>query len=98
MLKETYICIGLAPLFHNIVTPVLTRIVKSHPEINFQIVNSVTTQILQGVSDLEINLGVILRTDYQGFNVRAQEVSEKERLVFVTVNELANCQQAKVEW
>ncbi len=98
MLKETYICIGVSPLFHNIVTPVLTRMSKLHPEVNLQIVSTVTNKILEGVSDLEINLGIVLRTDYSDHNVKVQEISGKEKLVFVASPDSPIVKKPRVEW
>lgn len=97
-LRQNHICIGVSPLFHNAVTSALARIGKLYPEVNFEIVSAVSCQIVQKVSDLELNAGVIIATDYNNFNIKPVRISDGERLVFVASPNISIAKKDCVDW
>jgi DNA-binding transcriptional LysR family regulator len=56
--------IGVTPLLHKQITAALSKIYQSHPEVNIEIVIANSNKIVRDVSDMEIDLGVVVSTEY----------------------------------
>jgi len=82
-LKRKRIRIGVTPLLHNQVTAALSRLCKVHPDVNIEIVIANSTQIIQEVSDMETDIGIVLSTGYGKNKITPVRISDNERLVFV---------------
>jgi DNA-binding transcriptional LysR family regulator len=97
-MKQKPIRIGVTPLLQNQVASALSKVHKQHPEINFEIIYNPSTKVIQAVSELEMEVGVVVRTDYGSINITAEPLSENERLVFVASPKLPIAHKSKVEW
>lgn len=75
--------IGVTPLLHNQVTAALSRYCGLHPDANIEILIENSIQIIQEVSDMETDVGVVLSTDYDKTKIKPIRLSDNERLVFV---------------
>ena len=97
-LKQKLIKIGITPLLLMQVTTALSRICKSYPEVNIEMVITNTTNIIQGVADMEIDIGIVVSTDYGNLPVRPVRISDAEKLVFVASPNLPIAQKERVDW
>jgi DNA-binding transcriptional LysR family regulator len=98
MLNPTDIRIGVTPLFYNTAASALARLWKSHPETNF-VINSIMSPLaVQQVSDLEINVGVVMVSPYHNSQVKPIRVSSKQKLVFIASPDIPIAKKAKVAW
>lgn len=82
-LDRKRIRIGVTPLLHNQVTAALSKLCKLHPDINIEILIANSTQVIQEVSDMETDVGIVVGTDYEKSKVIPTRISDNERLVFV---------------
>jgi DNA-binding transcriptional LysR family regulator len=90
--------IGVTPLFHSQVTAALSKFFKVYPKVNIEILIENSTQIVQEVSDAEIDIGIVLSTNYENFKVKPIRISNNERLVFVASPGVPLVRKKKVEW
>jgi DNA-binding transcriptional LysR family regulator len=90
--------IGVTPLLHSQVTAALSKVYKVYPKVNIEILIANSTQIVQEVSDTEIDIGIVLSTNYENFKVKSIRISDGERLVFVASPGVALARKKKVEW
>jgi DNA-binding transcriptional LysR family regulator len=97
-LKQKPVRIGVSPLVQNQVAAALSKVCKLHPDVNVEIINTVSLKIAQEVSDMDIDVGVVMSTDYGGAKVKTIRLSESERLVFVVSPEFPLAKKARVEW
>jgi len=97
-LKARPIAIGVTPLFHSQVTAALSKVWKVHPGVNIEILIENSTQIVQKVSDMEIDIGIVLSTDYDKSKVKHIRISDGERLVLVASPKISLAKKEKVEW
>ncbi len=97
-LKVRPITIGVTPLFHSQVTAALSKVCKAHPGVNIELLIENSTQIVQKVSDMEVDIGIVLRTDYDKSKVKPIRISDGERLVFVASPNISLAKKKKVEW
>ena len=97
-LKHKPVRIGVSPLVQNQVAAALSKVCKLHPEVNIEIINTVSVKIAQEISDMDIDVGVVMATDYSSSKVKPIRISENERLVFVVSPNFPLAKKAKVEW
>ena len=97
-LKQKPVRIGVTPLVQNQVAAALSKVCKLYPEVNIEIINTVTVKIIQEVSDMDIDVGVVMSTDYGNAKVKPLRISEDERLVFVVSPNFHLAYKKKVEW
>ena len=97
-LKDKPIAIGVTPLLHKQVTAALSKLYRLHPKVNIEILIENSTQIVQQVTDMEVDLGVVLSTDYDNNKVKFIRIADAERLVFVASPGVALSRKKKVEW
>ena len=97
-LKYKSIRVGVSPLVQNQVAAALSKVCKLHPEVNIEILNTVTVNIIQEVADMDIDVGIVMSTDYGNSKVKAIRISEGERLVFVVSPNFPLAKKEKVEW
>ena len=57
--------IGVTPLLHSQVTAALSKVCKVYPKVNIEILIENSTQIVQEVSDTEVDIGIVLSTNYE---------------------------------
>jgi DNA-binding transcriptional LysR family regulator len=97
-LKERPTAIGVTPLLHNQVTAALSKLFKVHPKVNIELLIENSTQIVQKVSDMEVDIGIVLSTDYDCSKVKFIRISDSERLVFVASPNVSLAKKKRVEW
>lgn len=97
-LKVRPIAIGVTPLLHSEVTAALSKVCKVHPEVNIDLLIENSTQIVQKVSDMEVDIGIVLSTDYDKSKVKPIRISDSERLVFVASPNVSLAKKKRVEW
>lgn len=97
-LKTKPMTIGVTPLLHNQVTAALSKVCKVHPKINIEILIENSTQIVQEVSDMEVDIGIVMSTNYEGSKVKAIRISDGERLVFVASPNVPLAKKKRVKW
>jgi LysR family transcriptional regulator, low CO2-responsive transcriptional regulator len=97
-LKHKSIRAGVSPLVQNQAAAALSKVCKLHPEVNIEILNTVTVNIIQEVADRDIDVGIVMSTDYGNNKVKAIRISEGERLVFVVSPNFPLAKMEKVEW
>jgi DNA-binding transcriptional LysR family regulator len=90
--------IGVTPLLHSQVTAALSKLFKVHPKVNIEILIENSTQIVQEVSDAEVDIGIVLSTNYENYKVKPIRISNSERLVFVASPGVPLVRKKKVEW
>jgi DNA-binding transcriptional LysR family regulator len=97
-LKVRPTAIGVTPLLHSQVTAALSKLYKAHPEVNIELLIENSTQIVQKVSDMEVDIGIVVSTDYDSSKVKPIRISDKERLVFVASPNVPLAKKTQVEW
>jgi DNA-binding transcriptional LysR family regulator len=97
-LKQKPIRIGVTPLLHNQVASALSKVCKLHPQVNIEIISTISTRIIQAISEMDFDIGIVMSTDYGLNKVKAVRVSDREKLVFVTSPKLPLAKKARVEW
>jgi DNA-binding transcriptional LysR family regulator len=97
-LKTKPIAIGVTPLLHRQVTAALSKVYKVHPTVNIELLIKNSTQIVQEVSDMEVDVGIVLSTNYENSKVKSIRISDSERLVFVASPNIALAKKKRVEW
>jgi DNA-binding transcriptional LysR family regulator len=97
-LKIKPIRIGVTPLLHTQITAALSKVCKAYPEVNIEILIENSTQIVQEVSDMEVDIGIVLSIDYGNKKVKSIRISDGERLVFVASPNIPLAKKKKVEW
>jgi DNA-binding transcriptional LysR family regulator len=97
-LKVKPIAIGVTPLLHNQVTAALSKLYKVHPKVKIELLIENSTQIVQEVSDMEVDIGIVLSTNYENSKVKPIRISDSERLVFVASPNVSLAKKKKVEW
>lgn len=98
LLKVRPIAIGVTPLLHKQVTAALSKLYKLRPKVNIELLIENSTQIVQEVSDTEVDIGIVLSTDYANSKVKPIRISDSERLVFVASPNVSLAKKKKVEW
>jgi DNA-binding transcriptional LysR family regulator len=98
LLKVKPIAIGVTPLLHKQVTAALSKLYKARPRVNVELLIENSTQIVQEVSDMEVDLGIVLSTNYDHSKVKPIKISDSERLVFVASPHVPLAKKKKVEW
>jgi DNA-binding transcriptional LysR family regulator len=97
-LKVRPIAIGVTPLLHKQVTAALSKLYKVRPKVNIELLIENSTQIVQEVSDMEVDIGIVVSTDYDKSKVKPIRISDSERLVFVASPNVSLAKKKKVEW
>jgi LysR family transcriptional regulator, low CO2-responsive transcriptional regulator len=97
-LKQKPIKIGVTPLIHKQITAALSKIYQSHPDVNIEIVIANTNKIVRDVSDMEIDLGVVVSTIFEADRIKAVRISDNEKLVFVASPNMPIAKKEKVDW
>ncbi len=97
-LKVRPTAIGVTPLLHSQVTAALSKLFKVHPKVNIDLLIENSTQIVQKVSDMEVDIGIVLSTDYGNSKVKFIRVSDSERLVLVASPNIPLAKKKQVEW
>jgi DNA-binding transcriptional LysR family regulator len=97
-LKQKPIKIGVTPLLHKQITAALTKIYKLHPEVNIEIVIANTNKIINDISDMEIDIGVVISTEYKTDRLKSVRISDTEKLVFVASPGIPISKKEKVDW
>ena len=69
-----------------------------YPDVNIEILIENSTQIVQEVSDTEVDIGIVLSTSYENKKVKSTRVSDIEELVFVAAPDISLAKKMKVEW
>jgi DNA-binding transcriptional LysR family regulator len=90
--------IGVTPLLHKQITAALSKIYQSHPEVNIEIVIANSNKIVRDVSDMEIDLGVVVSTEYGINRIKSVRISDNEKLVFVASPKIPIAKKEKVDW
>jgi DNA-binding transcriptional LysR family regulator len=97
-LKVRPTAIGVTPLLHNQVAAALSKVYKANPKVNIELLIENSTQIVQKVSDMEIDIGIVLSTDYDKSKVKHIRISDGERLVLVASPNVSLAKKKSVEW
>jgi LysR family transcriptional regulator, low CO2-responsive transcriptional regulator len=97
-LKVKPMRIGVTPLLHSQVTAALSKLFKVNPKVNIEILIENSAQIVQEVSDAEIDVGIVLSTNYENYKVKPVRISNSEQLVFVASPGVPLVKKKKVEW
>jgi DNA-binding transcriptional LysR family regulator len=97
-LKQKPIRIGVTPFLHNQVATALSKVCKLHPEVNIEIISTITLKIIQAVADMDFDVGIVMSTDYGLNKVRPVRISDREKLVFVASPRIPIARKEKVEW
>ena len=97
-LKQKPIKIGVTPLIHKQITAALTKIYQSHPEVNIEIAIANTNKIVRDITDMEIDIGIVVSTDYTAKSIKAVRISDHEKLVFVASPSIPIAKKKKVDW
>jgi DNA-binding transcriptional LysR family regulator len=97
-LKQKPVRIGVTPLMHNQVARALSKVCKLHPEVNIELISTISMKIIQAVVDMEFDMGIVISTDYEINKVNAVRISDHEKLVFVASPRVPIAQKQKVEW
>ena len=74
-MKQRPVRIGVSPIVQNQVAAALSRVYKLHPEMNVEIINTISLKIIQEVSDMDIDVGVVMSTDYRNYKVKPTRIS-----------------------
>ena len=97
-LKGKPIKIAVTPLLHNQVTAALAKLCKLVPDANIEIVLANSIQIVQDVSDMEADIGIVMTTSYDNNKLIPVRISDNERLVFVASPSNPLAKKKRVEW
>jgi DNA-binding transcriptional LysR family regulator len=97
-LKQKPIRIGVTPLMHNQVATALSKVCKLHPNVNIEIVSTITIEIIQAVADMDFDIGIVMSTDYGINKVKPVRISDQEQLVFVASPNISITKKSPVEW
>jgi DNA-binding transcriptional LysR family regulator len=97
-LKQKPIRIGVTPLLHNQVASALSKVCKLHPEVNIELISTISVKIVQAVSEMDFDLGIVMGVDYATNKVKCGRISSSEKLVFVASPNLPVAQKDNVEW
>lgn len=97
-LKQKPVRIGVTPLMHNQVARALSKVCKLHPEVNIELISTISMKIIQAVVDMEFDMGIVISSDYEINKVNAVRISDQEKLVFVASPRVPIAQKQKVEW
>jgi DNA-binding transcriptional LysR family regulator len=76
----------------------LSKLYKVRPKVNIELLIENSTQIVQEVSDMEVDIGIVVSTDYDKSKVKPIRISDSERLVFVASPNVSLAKKKKVEW
>lgn len=98
LLKVKPIAIGVTPLLHKQITAALSKLYKMRPKVNIELLIENSTQIVQEVSDMEVDIGIVLSTNYDNSKVKPIRISDSERLVFVASPNVSLAKKKKVSW
>lgn len=98
LLKQKPIKIGVTPLLHNQVMSGLSKACKLYPDVKIEIVIANSTEIVQQVSDTDIDVGIVVSTDYGTEKIKTFRISDKEKLVFVASPHSPLANKEKVDW
>lgn len=97
-LKQKRIRIGVTPLLHNVISSALSKLGKLYPEANMEIISAISTNIIQKVNDMEIDLGIVMSTNLRSSKIRSLRISDNEKLVFVVSPKHSLASKKKVVW
>jgi DNA-binding transcriptional LysR family regulator len=98
LLKQKPIRIGVTPLLHKQVTSGLSKACKLYPNVKIEILIENSTEIVQQVSDTNIDVGIVVGTDYETDKIKTYRISDREKLVFVSSPDIPIAKKDKVDW
>lgn len=90
--------IGTTPLLHNLVAITLSKTCRLYPKIRFELISSISVDIVRLVADMEIDMGIVMSTDYGIKQVKSTRISDNEKLVFVVSPKTQVATLDHVEW
>jgi DNA-binding transcriptional LysR family regulator len=97
-LKRKPVRLGVTPLLHSQITTALSKLCKLYPNVSIEILIANSSDIIQEVSNAEVDVGIVMSTDYANNKVKPIRVSDSEQLVFVASPNITLAKKKKVEW
>jgi DNA-binding transcriptional LysR family regulator len=82
-LKGASLRVGISTTFSSCLTKAALAFEKSHPHVKLILKSAASFEIAESVLDSEIDLGIVIRTDYGSEKLKTIDISAQEQLVLV---------------
>jgi DNA-binding transcriptional LysR family regulator len=82
-LKETSLRVGIAATFNPIIASAAATFEELYPRVKLIVKNTSSFEVAENIIDSQVDLGVVVSTDYKNPKLKAIPVSEREKLVLV---------------
>jgi DNA-binding transcriptional LysR family regulator len=95
-LKSASLRVGISTTFSTCMAAAAAAFEKAHPHVKLIIKSASSFEIAEAVLDSDVDLGIVVSTDYGSDKLKSIELSEKEQLVLVASPTSAIAQRPKL--
>jgi DNA-binding transcriptional LysR family regulator len=95
-LKSASLRVGISTTFSTCMASAAAAFEKAHPQVKLIIKSASSFEVAEAVLDSDVDLGIVVSTDYGSDKLKMIELSEKEQLVLVASPTSAIAQRPKL--
>ena len=88
-IKESYLRVGSASMFISIVSPVIKKMFKEHPEVNLTVKSGDANAMVQDVLESRLDLAIVPQSGYEKDKLKHITISTPQKIVcFASYNQI----------